>query len=538
MRQQQIYLVAQTPVMMVLTLINASIVTFVLLGTVPTYIIGTWYLIFLGISAAQLTGWYRIHAAPPPSAVTGKTLQRAETRALLLGALWGSLILIAIDESIQHQMFVAVVLAGVASGTASILNPLPKLNARFLVACLSPVVIVFLIERETFQLTIAALAIVLGGALLSGSRRGYRQFAEMIRSSYMLQQTKADLLDAIESTGDAFALFDRSGRLALANCHYRDWFPEGSDQISDLPGEEIRKVAGGRWVQSVSRPTSRGGVVSVHTDITQLKDRESELLAAKQAAEEANHAKSEFLANMSHELRTPLNAIIGFSDMMIAEMFGPMGSAKYEEYARDINYSASHLLSIITDILDLSKIESAKYKLDIGVVDVAETIKWVVSLSEHNATSDRRRPIAVSISEDFGPLHCDQRAMKQILLNLLNNALKFTPDTGSIGIIAEVSPAGEPKITVWDTGIGIPAEKLSWVRQPFHQVEGAFQKKYHGTGLGLSISDALIQLHGGHLEIESEVDVGTSVAIVFPPESRVKETGIPQNRNAARSANG
>jgi two-component system cell cycle sensor histidine kinase PleC len=246
-------------------------------------------------------------------------------------------------------------------------------------------------------------------------------------------------------------------------------------------------------------------------------------------AQEANRAKSDFLANMSHELRTPLNAVIGFSEMMHGEVFGPLGHPKYKDYNLDIFNSATHLLAIIQDILDLSKIESSRYEIAPEKTDVRDVARWVSTLCANQPRTAHRDAMDVNIDAEFGLIMADPRAFRQILLNLVNNAYKFTPESGKIGIEGRVLETGEPAISVWDTGIGIPADKLDHVRKPFHQVEGAFQRKFQGTGLGLSISEALVKLHGGRLLLESELGRGTRVTVVFPANAHFPQLshGVP-----------
>lgn len=251
--------------------------------------------------------------------------------------------------------------------------------------------------------------------------------------------------------------------------------------------------------------------------LRQKQAAESALLAAKEEADRANRAKSEFLAQMSHELRTPLNAIIGFSEIMSRQMLGPLNNPQYLEYTSDINDSATHLLRLITDILDLSKIEAGRLELCEETVDVGQIIESSLTLVEERAT-DGGIAIKARVARNLPKLRADGRKVKQVVINLLSNAVKFTRSGGKIVVSAEVRAAGRLAISVADSGVGIKAQDLDRIMRPFEQVDGALDRNYQGTGLGLPLSKALVELHGGSFELTSEVEVGTTVTAYFPAD--------------------
>jgi PAS domain S-box-containing protein len=385
----------------------------------------------------------------------------------------------------------------------------------------------------------------------------------------------ARLRDAVETISEAFVLWDDHNRLVMCNSKYQQFhgLPDAAVR-QGTPYEEVIAAAvepvvrnriavdqhhngsrtyealleDGRWLHINEGRTRDGGYVSVGTDVTQLKqsqrllaDNEARLrtsvselnlsrreleqqkqqlvdLAEKYAleknrAEAANRAKSEFLANISHELRTPLNAVIGFSEVMQSGLFGPLGHAKYQEYARDIFESGNFLLEVINDILDMSKIEAGRLALEVERVDVADIVKESMKVV---AKAAEERQIALT---RHGPdnfyIEADRRALKQVFLNLLSNAVKFSRDGGGIEVRLSRSQ-GKARIAIRDTGIGIPEADIAKLGRPFEQVENQFSKSHQGSGLGLAISRALVELHGGTLGISSQEGEGTTVTCLLP----------------------
>ena len=242
---------------------------------------------------------------------------------------------------------------------------------------------------------------------------------------------------------------------------------------------------------------------------------EESLRHATETAEMANRAKTKFLANMSHELRTPLNAIIGFSEIMAQEMFGPLGNERYREYTDDIHGSGRHLLNVIDDILDISKIEAGRYLLEEEEMDMASVLRWSIEMMRAR-TMDKRQIMALQLPEKMPNLQADQRAMRQIMLNLLSNASKFTPEGGRIDLVVATTETGDLRISVIDNGIGIPDNKLGEVMEPFSQVDDTTARQHGGTGLGLPITKSLIEMHGGSFRLESTLGKGTTATMTLP----------------------
>ncbi len=257
-------------------------------------------------------------------------------------------------------------------------------------------------------------------------------------------------------------------------------------------------------------------------DMTERILYERELKRTKNAAERAYAAKTQFLANMSHELRTPLNAIIGFSEMMHRQLLGPIGTEKYLEYIQGIRESGEHLLDLIIDILDMSKIEAGKYDLALEEVAVAKTLRLALHMMESRAEDAGVNVKIEKIPDDTLCIIADRRALLQVVLNILSNAVKFTPKGGSVSIDC-TEKKDYISIKVSDTGIGIPANKLASITKPFEQVSSHYTREHEGTGLGLAITKELMEMHGGILHIDSTVNVGTTVTARFPRDGGEKK---------------
>jgi len=367
--------------------------------------------------------------------------------------------------------------------------------------------------------------------------------------------TAAELLlrTALDSIPEGFAVFGEDDRLVIANRTYTQMFTKFDDPakiegltFADLvrlsmrageppePGfageawvaERVRRhlaatglprllqVGDGRWVSTLERRVPGIGIVGFRADVTHAMQTQADLRQARDAAEAASRAKSQFLANMSHELRTPLNAIIGFSEVIESQMFGPVGNPRYAEYARDIAASGRHLVALIGDVLDMSKIEAGGYELEEAEFGAQEWLAGTLALMRGHAQAR-----GVALGAQTGALaqvglRADSRALRQILINLLSNAIKFSSPGSQVTVGARLSPAGL-EISVADAGIGISQDELKHVAEPFRQAHGV-SGRFGGTGLGLSISKRLIELHGGRLEIESALGVGTTARILLP----------------------
>lgn len=385
------------------------------------------------------------------------------------------------------------------------------------------------------------------------------------------KQAEQRLRSALEGFSGPFALWDRRKRLVYWNRAFANVFGleasvrvgMGYDTVAlaqassitdrrkgnDLTGAEIVRVRTGDWYKMVERQTQTGGMISMGLDVSadvqnevQLQQQQKRLrkliselerseghadqLAEKLGEEKAKaeksaNSKSAFLANMSHELRTPLNAINGFSEILSEELFGPLGHEKYKEYAGDILASGQHLLDMINDILDMAKIEAGKMTVDLHLIDLIEPVDAAVRMVRRKAEEKDIR-LSIAANEGLPHVDADHRAIRQMILNLVSNAIKFTDKGGEIRVTID-QKGDEIRVAVRDNGIGIPAEALPRLAQPFEQVSDTRDRNYDGTGLGLALTKSFAEMHGGRLTIASQEGKGTQVSFFLPvPKAQPK----------------
>ena len=390
-----------------------------------------------------------------------------------------------------------------------------------------------------------------GGRFL-GYRGVGRDVTFLVEAEREASDTQRRFLSAIEARSEGISFWDRDDRLRLYNSAYLTLAPgaestlrEGvrfedyirasvnSGVIPDAIGREeqwitnrleMRKraptshevVRGDRWLKVSELRTADGWLLQTTLDISESKERESAMRRAVAEAEIANRAKMEFLAVMSHELRTPLNAIIGFSDVIRNRVLGDAMDT-YMRYAEHINESGTHLLALINDLLDVSRIEAGRLELEETAFSVSELMGECARMLRVRA-DDKDVDLTVEAGADGEGLRADRRAVKQIIVNLVSNAIKFTPAGGKVRITAVTDDRGRIQIIVADTGIGIPPDRHDVVFRPFEQLENAHSRRHDGTGLGLYITRNLAEAHKGAIHLDSIVGEGTTVTVTFPAE--------------------
>jgi signal transduction histidine kinase len=399
---------------------------------------------------------------------------------------------------------------------------------------------------------------VFGG---DGRFRGYRGTGGDVTALMLARreaERNAELIEhAVDGMNELFILCDTEDRIVMFNQRFREvnasvidrvkpgmkfaqfvrliiaegLTPESADReeeyfrermrFHESPGQSfVTRRDDNRWLLVRDQRTRDGGTIVVSADITEQVEAEQRLRDAMEQVQFANRAKTEFLANMSHELRTPLNSIIGFSDILASQMFGPLGHDRYVQYAENVNRAGQHLLDLIGDILDVSRIEAGEIHLDEEDFDVVPLINDCRLIVQPRAL-ERDVVLNIKLAEKLGLIRADPLRIKQVLINLIANAIKFSDGGGRVEIHVDGGGHDPIRFTVRDDGIGIPEHDIPRVVEPFFQVMDARLAKHEGTGLGLTLAKAFAERHGGSLLIESELGVGTCVCVELPASRNV-----------------
>ncbi|MEM1087377.1 MAG: HAMP domain-containing sensor histidine kinase [Pseudomonadota bacterium] len=529
--RQQILLTKQQLQMGLINTLAALLVGVTAWGSTSPYIVGGWagFVALLGLFQVY-TSWLKRNR-PEPKSVSGNYLRKAEYASVFAGILWGATgwLFGATSGDNDLSLFLFVMHAGMAAGVTSIITPLPRHVLRFSIPCLlSPMLAIFTYSGD-FALPVTIMSVLLLIALTNSSVMSYRQFKASIARTYETMEAKNTLSNAINASNDAFALYGPDGELILANERHKDCF--AADIKREFFGavtETARTVRHQNlWLLRSVREVASGGTVIVHTDVSGMKMRERELVEARREAEEADQAKGRFLSTMSHELRQPLHVIIGNSTLMATGSLVELQPSEVQEYADDIYANGQHLLRLIDDIIDYSKVGLGRFMLKPSRIDLRSMIAKSVSLAANFEGVRDLSALDISLSSKLGDLFVDEFVTQRILISLLSNAFRHGGSDPRLVIKARLDAQNRPYISIRDFGPGLSEDDLEQVFEPFYQKDNSLSRETSGAGLGLTLCRHLARLQEGDIVLTSRLGAGTNATVILPASSYVGAPSDP-----------
>lgn len=457
-----------------------------------------------------------------PKMASGSMLRTAELTSYLLGGLWGCVAFVFATDNHLQNMFLNIVVFGMAAGTAAILGPLCRLSARFIVSSIPIVFLANIYTDFSYAFPTFCLGSALIIALVVGTSRNAFHIREMVKREVEASRAEADLSASINASNDAFAFYGAGGELILANERHKTYFDEKLKRdyfgAVTIGNRTIRQ--GNSWLLRSVKDVETGGTVVVHSDVTTMKTRERELLEARREAEEADDAKGRFLSTMSHELRQPLHVIIGNATLMSTGSKVNLSQGEVNDYADDIYSNGEHLLRLIDDIIDYSKVGLGRFMLKPDRIDLRAMIAKSVSLAASFEGIKTVSGLKVSVSPRLFDLHVDEFVCQRILISLLSNAFRFGSEDGRISIKADLK-GNQPYISIRDFGRGLPEHELEKVFEAFYQTDNSLTRENGGAGLGLTLCRHLARLHEGDVVLKSRIGAGTNATLVLPKSSYI-----------------
>jgi signal transduction histidine kinase/CheY-like chemotaxis protein len=569
-RLRQFLLVAKAvPTISGVNLINAILTSYLFWQILPHSLLVPWLVISVVSSGSRIWAAFQTKDRKTPNRIGRHTIVRSTLWSAVGGALWGSVaIAMAYQGSLLHHVFLAFVIGGQAAAAAVWLSPVLSASYAYIWLSVAPLVVGLALHGNQMATVMAGMVGIYLIASFQLARRSHADFVTTVTDKLKLENLYEQLSDseerlitAIETIDAGFALFDPDDRLVLANSRYREMYdlssasmhkgatfenilrtgaaagqhPEAVGRLNEWVADRMSKhlnpqgsleqlLANNRWLQESEYRTKDGGLVSVSTDITKLKQAYDSLKVALDQAQSANKAKSEFLSSMSHELRTPLNAILGFAQLMQSDPAADH-SPEQEESIRQILSGGHHLLELISQVLDLARIETGNIVVSIEDVLLQDVLRQSLPLAEALA---RKHNISLRVTpvDNNIVVRGDATRIKQVLLNLLSNAIKYNYPGGEVSVDCTPSEKGTLIIAVSDNGPGIPEEKHSEVFEPFNRL-GAEVSDKEGTGIGLTITRQLLELMKGRIGFESKAGEGATFWFELP----VARTDVTEARN-------
>lgn len=505
-----------------LPLATATIMAGSLLTIIPPIPVLIWYLIYIPIPGSLFVLYWRSRKFKRKygkSRARGRLIRQAEMVSLVSGVFWGSATPLFGLHNYEILVFMAVVQLAHACGLAQLVAPLPRMVFRFSALTLIPMSVILLFSSNPLLMTLGLLSLAVFVSTVASSFASYKQLSKTALSENRAKRAETLLRSAVDAMPDAFAVYDFNGALIIENSNHKVW-PLDYPVPATQGGERVSQSSNGQWIKHSWNQVPEVGMLTVHSNITEQKQREGLLIETREQARNAKGAQSRFLSRISHELRTPLNSVLGFSELMqpIIEKQGSWAVLK--EYTDYIHTSGQHLLSLVDDIIDYTHIgDDAEQYTTVQTIDLQANFKQAIAMGKAKAQTVSAHNILIRLHPEIRYLKMDDRILERIIANIISNAIKFSAPDSKITVSSTFSEDGRPKITIRDYGFGMTPEQVKNVFSVFYQADDTHKRSSDGTGMGLSVVKRLVELVGGEIEILSKDGRGTAVILTFAASS-------------------
>ena len=501
----------------ILSTILATSIVVSLIRHQPPLLPLLWYALTLPIPVSQLITARRarkrkIKAPRKDKPFNWNLLKAAERSVLYSAIIWASVSILIGTPNKEALYFTTLIQVSMCTGLGMMLSPLPRLVMRFTVISLLPLACVLALEGTSFSITLALLIFVLIGAIFAGCKTSYDQLKRIVGSETKMKQTQSILRTTLEAMPDAVALYGVDGDILLTNNNHERWdvsctAPETKE------GEDTHSPSDHKWFRHNWFDVPGVGTLSVHSDISEQKERENALIAAKQTAEVANGARARFLSRMSHELRTPLNSILGFSSVLAEGRPQPVSLVK--EYADFIQESGQQLLAMVEDVIEYSKVGDEEEVFEASHIDLQSVIRLAIEDAKKKPGCQEQKSYKIRIQDGAETLVGNPSSIRRMLSALISNAIKFSPEASDIAITSRLSPANELSIIIRDFGKGMTKDEVTDAFSVFYQADDSRKRAQDGAGLGLALVRKLADQAGAKIKVMSEPGRGTAVVLLF-----------------------
>lgn len=505
-----------------LPLATATFMAISLITLLPPVPVLIWYIAYIPIPAALFILYWRSKGQrrKTPKQIdrtyrpTGKLIRQAEYVSLASGLFWGVATPLFGMYSDELLIFMTVVQLAHACGLGQIVAPLPRMVFRFVALTLVPMSLILMMSANILLITLGILGFAIFTSTMVSSFTSYQQLRKTSHSESRAKRAETLLRSAVDAMPDAFAVYGSDGTIIIENSNHKAWnlkYPLPATQS----GERISQSANGAWIKHSWSQVPETGTLTVHTNITDQKQRETLLIETREQARQATEAQSRFLSRVSHELRTPLNSVLGFSGLM-QPLIEKQGSwALLKEYTDYIHSSGQHLLSLVDDIIDYTSIGDETDQISRQTVDLEATLKHAVELGKAKARAVSAHKILIRLHPEIQYLKTDKRVFERAIANIVSNAIKFSASDSKIALSSSFAEDGRPKITIRDYGYGMTPDQVKKAFSVFYQADDKHNRNTDGTGMGLSVVKKLIEIIEGKVEILSKVGRGTAVVITL-----------------------